>query len=162
MNKTCYNGLYRVNSAGEFNTPFGAYKNPNIVNGATIMAVHSYLTKNEITITQGDFASAVQSAQKGDFVYFDPPYDPISTSAAFTGYNEGGFDKEEQVRLRDLCLALSARGVNVMVSNSATDFIKGLYSNSNFRIKIVKAKRNINSDGTKRGEVDEVLITNYE
>ena len=162
LNKTCYNGLYRVNSAGEFNTPFGAYKNPNIVNETTIMAVHSYLSKNEIAITQGDYSSAVESAKKGDFVYFDPPYDPVSTSAAFTGYNEGGFDKEEQIRLRDLCLTLVKKGVYVMVSNSATEFIKGLYSDPCFRIKIVKAKRNVNSVATKRGEVDEVLITSYE
>ena len=162
LNKTCYNGLYRVNSAGEFNTPFGAYKNPNIVNEVTIMAIHSYLTKNEITIAQGDFSAAVERAQKGDFVYFDPPYDPVSTSAAFTGYNEGGFDKKEQIRLRDLCLSLVKKGVYVMVSNSATEFIKELYSDPCFRIKIVKAKRSINSDGAKRGEVDEVLITSYE
>ena len=161
LNRTCYNGLYRVNSAGEFNTPFGRYKKPNIVNEVTIRALHSYLTKNDISILNSDFAQAVNSATAGDFVYFDPPYDPVSNSAAFTGYNESGFDRNEQTRLRNLCLALVGRGVKVMISNSATDFIKNLYSQPPFRIRVVRAKRNVNSDGEKRGEVDEYLITSY-
>lgn len=162
LNKTCYNGLYRVNSSGEFNTPFAFYKNPNIVNAETIKADHAYLSENEITILQGDFEMAVHDAKRGDFVYFDPPYDPVSTSSAFTGYNEGGFDGSEQTRLRDLCIRLTERGVKIMLSNSCTEFIKELYSDKNiFVTKIVRAKRSINSIGTKRGDVDEVLITNY-
>lgn len=161
LNKTCFNGLYRVNSAGEFNTPFANNKNPNIVNAPTIMAIKAYFSENEILIRQGDFAKAVEDAEKGDLVYFDPPYDPVSNSSAFTGYNEGGFDKEEQIRLRDLCLDLTKKGVKVVLSNSSTPFIREAYSASVFNIKTVKAKRFVNSKADRRGDVDEVLITNY-
>lgn len=161
LNKTCYNGLYRVNSAGEFNTPFAYYRNPNIVNEPAIRAIHAFFHDNEIDIRQGDYAEAVKDASEGDFVYFDPPYDPISNSSAFTGYNEGGFDRKEQERLRDVCADLNCRGAKVLLSNSSTDFIRSLYSDIGFEITIVKAKRFVNSIGTKRGDVDEVLISNY-
>lgn len=161
LNKTCFNGLYRVNSAGEFNTPFAAYKKPNIVNAEAIRAVHAYFNENDITIMEGDFAHAVAGAKKGDFVYFDPPYDPISNSAAFTGYSEDGFGKSEQKRLCKLCEDLTNRGVKIMLSNSSTDFIHNLYNDPKYKVRVVRAKRAINSIGTKRGEVDEVLITNY-
>lgn len=165
LNKTCFNGLFRVNSSGHFNTPFGNYKNPNIVNEPVIRAVSKYFNDNEITILNGDFAIACQEAQKGDFVYFDPPYDPVSDTASFTGYNAGGFGSEEQIRLRDLCVELDKRGVKFLLSNSATKFIIDLYKSKEFKSKItidiVKAKRSINSNGNKRGEVDEVLIRNY-
>lgn len=165
LNKTCFNGLFRVNSSGHFNTPFGNYKNPNIVNEPVIRAVSKYFNDNEITILNGDFAAACQEAQKGDFVYLDPPYDPVSDTASFTGYNAGGFGSEEQIRLRDLCIELDKRGVKFLLSNSATKFIIDLYESKEFKSKItidiVKAKRSINSNGNKRGEVDEVLIRNY-
>lgn len=165
LNKTCFNGLFRVNSSGHFNTPFGNYKNPNIVNEPVIRAVSKYFNDNEITILNGDFAIACQEAQKGDFVYLDPPYDPVSDTASFTGYNAGGFGSEEQIRLRDLCVELDKRGVKFLLSNSATKFIIDLYKSKEFKSKItidiVKAKRSINSNGNKRGEVDEVLIRNY-
>lgn len=165
LNKTCFNGLFRVNSSGHFNTPFGNYKNPNIVNEPVIRAVSKYFNDNEITILNGDFAIACQEAQKGDFVYLDPPYDPVSDTASFTGYNAGGFGREEQIRLRDLCVELDKRGVKFLLSNSATKFIIDLYKSKEFKSKItidiVKAKRSINSNGNKRGEVDEVLIRNY-
>ena len=165
LNKTCFNGLFRVNSSGHFNTPFGNYKNPNIVNEPVIRAVSKYFNENEISILNGDFAVACQNAQKGDFVYLDPPYDPVSDTASFTGYNAGGFGSEEQIRLRDLCVELDKKGVKFLLSNSATKFIMDLYSSNNFKSKItidiVKAKRSINSNGNKRGEVDEVLIRNY-
>ena len=165
LNKTCFNGLFRVNSSGHFNTPFGNYKNPNIVNEPVIRAVSKYFNDNEITILNGDFAIACQEAQKGDFVYLDPPYDPVSDTASFTGYNAGGFGSEEQIRLRDLCVELDKRGVKFLLSNSATKFIIDLYESKEFKSKItidiVKAKRSINSNGNKRGEVDEVLIRNY-
>ena len=102
LNKTCYNGLYRVNNSGEFNSPFGRYKNPNIVNETTIRAVSKYLNTNKITILNGDFEDALKGIKKGSFVYFDPPYHPVSASSNFTGYVQGGFDMYEQVRLRDL------------------------------------------------------------
>ncbi|AWV97995.1 DNA adenine methylase [Arcticibacterium luteifluviistationis] len=159
LNKTCFNGLYRVNSAGEFNSPFGRYKNPNIVNEITIRAVSKYLNDNKISILNKDFEEAVKGAKKGDFVYFDPPYDPVSKSSSFTGYVQGGFGDEEQIRLRDLCVSLDNKGVDFLLSNSATPFIKDLYKD--FNVKIVKATRQINSNASKRGEVNEVLIRNY-
>lgn len=165
LNKTCFNGLFRVNSSGHFNTPFGNYKNPNIVNEPVIKAVSNYFNENEIEILNGDFYDACANAKKGDFVYLDPPYDPISDTSSFTGYNAGGFDKDEQIRLRNLCVELDKKGVKFLLSNSATSFIKELYDSKYFEnkitIDIVKAKRNINSDGNKRGEIDEVLIRNY-
>lgn len=96
LNKTCYNGLFRVNSSGQFNTPYGKYKNPNIVNEVVLRAVSKYFNDNNIQILTGDFADAVANAQKGDFVYLDPPYDPVSNTASFTGYNEGGFNKKNK------------------------------------------------------------------
>ena len=160
LNKTCYNGLYRVNNAGEFNSPFGKYKNPNIVNDVTIKAVSKFLNKKDITILNGDFEEAVNSAKKGDFVYFDPPYVPVSESANFTGYVQGGFDLKEQQRLRDVCNRLSNRGVKFLLSNSSTDKVHELYEG--YSISIVKATRAINSNASKRGAIDEVLIKNYE
>lgn len=160
LNKTCFNGLYRVNNSGEFNTPFGKYKNPNIVNDITINAVSKYLNSNDIKIINGDFEDALKNIRKGAFVYFDPPYHPVSASSNFTGYIEGGFGIEEQHRLKKLCDKLNKKGVNFLLSNSATPFILDLYHE--YDIKFVKANRSINSDAKKRGEVDEVLIRNYE
>lgn len=160
LNKTCYNGLYRVNNAGEFNSPFGKYKNPNIVNAPVLRAVSAYFNSSEITFSSADFALVLEQVRKGTFVYLDPPYDPISDTASFTGYSKGGFSREEQLRLRECCDRLNARGVRFMLSNSATDFIKELYSD--YHITIVQAKRVINSVASKRGDVDEVIITNYE
>lgn len=160
LNKTCYNGLFRVNRHGEFNTPFGRYKNPNIVNKDTLRAVSEYFNKANITFRCGDFEDAVKGVRKGSFVYFDPPYDPVSESANFTGYDKGGFNRDEQIRLKKLCDKLNERGVKFLLSNSATDFILDLYKD--YDIKIVQAKRAINSKGDKRGEVNEVLVKNYE
>lgn len=160
LNKTCYNGLFRVNSSGQFNTPFGNYKKPNIVNEAVLKAVNKYFKEADVKMLSGDFEIAVQTATSGDFVYFDPPYDPVSDTSNFTGYNEGGFNREEQKRLKKLCDSLNEKGVKFLLSNSATEFIKDLYSD--YKIDYVKAKRSINSNGNKRGEVDEVLIRNYE
>ena len=159
LNKTCFNGLYRVNNSGEFNAPFGRYKNPAIADEVTINAVSRYLNKNTVHIQLGDFASCANTATKNDFVYFDPPYDPVSSSASFTGYTGGGFDRTEQTRLRDLCDVLNQRGVKFMVSNSSTSFIQELYKD--YSLHIVKAKRAINSNGNDRGNVDEVMICNY-
>jgi len=160
LNKTCYNGLFRVNQQGEFNTPFGRYKNPNIVNEVTLRAVSNYFNKAQITFKCIDFEESVKGIRKGSFVYFDPPYDPVSDSANFTGYDKGGFDRDEQIRLKQLCDKLNNRNVKFLLSNSATEFILDLYKDYN--IAIVKAKRAINSRGDKRGEVNEVLVKNYE
>ncbi|AWC27147.1 DNA methyltransferase [Bacillus cytotoxicus] len=160
LNKTCFNGLFRVNSQGQFNVPFGKYKNPQIVNEVVIRAVHNYLSSNDVQIMNEDFETVVETAKKGDFVYFDPPYDPVSDTSSFTGYSLDGFNKDDQKRLKYLFVELDKRGVNVMLSNSATDFIKELYEG--FNIQIVSASRNINANASGRGKIDEVLVMNYE
>lgn len=156
LNKTCYNGLYRVNSQGFFNTPFGKYKNPAICDENTIKAVSSYLNDAlSLKIMNVDFEDCVVDAEENDFVYFDPPYHSV-----FTGYQSGGFDEKEQKRLFDVFKELSNKNVKCMLSNSSTEFIKDLYTG--YYIHTVKATRAINSDKNGRGCVDEVIITNYE
>lgn len=163
LNKTCYNGLFRVNRAGFFNTPYGKYKNPSIVNEVTIKAMSKYFNSANIKFLTGDYKEALKGLRRGSFVYFDPPYMPISSSSNFTGYTEIGFDYEKQVELRDECLKLHNKGIKFIQSNSYTPEILELYSDSSvFNIKIVQAKRNINSQSDKRGEISEVLIYNYE
>lgn len=164
LNKTCFNGLFRVNQQGEFNTPFGKYKNPDFINKKTLIAVSNYFNKSNIRFKCGDFEDAVKHIRKEAFVYFDPPYDPVSDSANFTGYDKGGFNRLEQKRLKALCDKLDDRGVKFLLSNSATDFILELYGDEKreYKIEIVKARRAINSKGNKRGKVDEVLVRNYE
>lgn len=159
LNKTCYNGLFRVNSKGQFNVPYGRYKKPDIVNETTLRAVSDYLNKADITIMCGDFEEAVKEAEEGSFVYFDPPYDPISTTSNFTAYSAESFNREEQIRLKRLCDKLNEKGVKFLLSNSATDFILDLYKD--YHIEIVQANRSINSKGNRRGKIDEVLVKNY-
>lgn len=160
LNKTCFNGLYRVNNAGEFNAPFGHYKNPNIVNEPTLKAVSNYLNSNNIKILTGDYSEALKLADENSFVYLDPPYHPISEGSNFTGYVQGGFNMYDQVDLRVACDELNKKGIKFLLSNSASPFILDQYEDYN--IEIVKAKRAINSNGSKRGDVDEFLIRNYE
>ena len=160
LNKTCFNGLYRVNNAGEFNSPFGRYKNPNIVNEPTLKAVNKFLNNNNIEINSGDYSEILKQADKKCFVYLDPPYHPISESSNFTGYVQGGWNIYDQIDLKTACDELHKRGVKFLLSNSSADFIKDLYKD--YKITIVKANRAINSNGADRGEVDEVLIRNYE
>ena len=148
LNKTCYNGLFRVNKAGEFNTPYGNYKNPNIVNEPTLRAVSNYFNKANITFKCCDYEQSLKNIRKGAFVYFDPPYDPVSNSANFTGYDKGGFDREEQKRLKSICDKLNKRGIKFLLSNSATDYILDLYSD--YTIEKIKAKRAINLIQIKR------------
>ena len=163
LNKTCYNGLFRVNNAGEFNSPFGNYRNPNIVNAPTLRAVSAYLNASTIHLSSGDYGDVLRTLPRGSFVYLDPPYDPLSDTSSFTGYSAGGFGRPDQMLLRDRCVELTARGIKFMLSNSNTDFIQLLYSNNpNLNIKIVNAKRAVNSDATKRGDVEEVVVRNYE
>lgn len=160
LNKTCYNGLYRVNNAGEFNSPFGNYKNPNIVNAPVLRAVSSYFNSATIHFTSTDYADVLHSIPKGTFVYLDPPYDPVSTTSNFTGYSKGGFTQADQIRLRECCDELDRRGIKFMLSNSSTEFIHEQYAAYN--ISVVQAKRAINSAADKRGDVDEVVVRNYE
>lgn len=159
LNKTCFNGLFRVNSAGEFNSPFGHYKNPNIVNEPVLRAVSEYFNAAGISFYSEDFEKTLERVPDGGFVYLDPPYDPVSDTANFTGYSKGGFDRGEQRRLKECCDRLTRRGVRFLLSNSATDYIKALYSD--YDLRIVKAKRAINSNGSKRGAIEEVLVKNY-
>lgn len=160
LNKTCFNGLYRVNNAGEFNSPFGNYRNPNIVNAPVLKAVSAYFNSADIHMTVMDYAEVLENVPRGAFVYLDPPYDPVSETASFTGYSRGGFSREDQIRLRECCDDLNARGIKFMLSNSATEFIMDQYAEYN--ITIVKAKRAVNSVASKRGDVDEVVVRNYE
>lgn len=159
LNKTCYNGLFRVNQQGEFNAPFGRYKNPNIVNEKVLRKASDFFNKGNIIFKCGDFEEAVKGIKMDDFVYFDPPYDPVSDSANFTGYDRGGFGKAEQERLKNLCDRLNKKGAKFLLSNSATEYIIDLYKDYN--ITIVQASRAINSKGDKRGKVNEVLVKNY-
>ena len=158
LNKACFNGLYRVNSKNEFNVPFGKKNKVNTYEGDNLITVSNYLTMNDIRILNVDFEEAVKDAKKGDFVYFDPPYD--SDTSTFNSYTEEGFSKEEQKRLARVFKSLDEKGVYVMLSNHNTSLINELYKD--YHIHIIKAKRNINSNGKKRGEVEEVIITNYE
>lgn len=154
LNKTCFNGLYRVNKKGEFNVPFGSYKNPMICDEENLQAVSSVLSK--VTIAAHDFG-AVSLARRGDAVYCDPPYAPLSETSNFTSYTAGGFGAQEQTRLRDFAKKLDAQGVRVLLSNSDTPFVREIYKG--FRIEEVRARRSINSKGGKRGEVGELLIS---
>lgn len=160
LNKTCYNGLFRVNSEGQFNVPFGNYTNPKILNEIVIKATNTYLISNQITIFNKDFVAATKDAKKGDFVYMDPPYDPLSTTSSFTGYDLNGFDKEDQKRLNALFEKLDKKGCKVLLSNSATNFILDLYKN--YKIITVPANRSINSIASGRGKIAEVLVMNYD
>lgn len=157
LNKSCFNGLYRVNSKNEFNVPFNKKIKVNTYDAQNLGIIHSFLNFNNIKILNCDFEEAVQDAAKGDFIYFDPPYDSDTTT--FNSYTEDGFGKEEQIRLAKVYKELSDKGCYVMLSNHNTKLINELYKD--FNIYIIKAKRNINSNGKKRGKVEEVIITNY-
>lgn len=158
LNKSCFNGLYRVNKKGEFNVPFNKNKKVNTYDGENLLTIHYFLTNNDIKIECLDFEESVKNAKKGDFVYFDPPYD--SDTSTFNSYTEEGFGKEEQRRLAKVFKELDSRGVYVMLSNHNTILVNELYKDYN--INIIEAKRSINSKGSKRGNVEEVIITNYE
>ena len=157
LNKCCFNGLYRVNSKGEFNVPFGKYENPKFCDEENLLTVNKVL--KDIQIINGDFKECLELAEKDDFIYFDPPYQPISTTANFTSYTKENFNKEDQMRLFKVYEELDNRGCKVMLSNSYNDFILELYKN--YDVKIVHARRSINSDASRRGQIKEVLIINY-
>ncbi|MFT4309045.1 MAG: DNA adenine methylase [Candidatus Woesearchaeota archaeon] len=157
LNKTCFNGLYRVNSKGKFNVPMGDYKNPDIIQEDKLRAISMLIKNTDIRLMP--FENIVNLAEKGDFVYFDPPYYPITKGKNFTSYTKDVFMEEEQTKLFEIFRELDKKGCLVMKSNSDTDFIKSLYKDYN--IRIVQASRSINSDASKRGKVNEVVITNY-
>lgn len=158
LNKACFNGLYRVNSNNEFNVPFGKKNKVNTYDGQNLSIIHSYFNFNDITILNTDFEEAVKDAKKGDFIYFDPPYD--SETSIFNSYTENGFGKGEQKRLAEVYKKLADKGCYVMLSNHNTTLVRELYKD--FNIHVIEAKRNINANGSKRGKVEEVIITNYE
>jgi DNA adenine methylase len=157
LNKTCYNGLCRVNSSGYFNTPFGNYKNPKILDQENLLACSLILQKAIIKFES--FDQAIAQARAGDFVYLDPPYAPLTTTSYFTSYCKNGFDAQMQVKLRDACQRLDQGQVKFMASNSSSPFIFKLYED--FKVEFVDASRAINSDGSKRGKIKEVIITNF-
>ncbi|MEG3850883.1 DNA adenine methylase [Microcoleus sp. herbarium19] len=168
LNRTCYNGLYRENSKGEFNVPIGRYKNPNICQKDLLRSVSSLLTSAQIEVRKFDEILNFASTSE-DFVYFDPPYYPISATSNFTAYSRDNFQESEQIKLRDVFAELAERGVKVMLSNSNCDFIKAIYSDSQAfkRVPIPKqieisASRGINSNSCKRGKVKELLICSVE
>ena len=159
LNKTCYNGLYRVNKKGQFNVPFGRYKNPKYYDPENILAVSQSL--QGVWLECASFEIVLQNASPGDFVYFDPPYIPKSPTSSFTSYTSTEFSLREHEQLRDVCLELNQRNVKVLLSNSYTEYIFDLFKNTNFEIYVTYSNRFINSKPTKRGKIPEVLIANY-
>lgn len=157
LNKTCYNGLYRVNSQGYFNVPMGKYKNPEIVNEYRINLLNEYLNQHSVSILNVDFELAVSGAVAGDFIYFDPPYD-YEEEDGFTTYSADGFSRKDLNRLKTVCDTLIKKGCTVMVSNNDTAFVNQLFSEETYTIKHIEANRFINCDGEKRTKAKEVII----
>ncbi|MAQ13821.1 MAG: hypothetical protein CMN30_03390 [Sandaracinus sp.] len=157
LNKTCFNGLHRVNRKGEFNVPMGRYKNPRILDVDRLRSASAALRSAEITCE--GFEGLLRSAKPGDFVYLDPPYEPVSRTASFTNYAKDGFSQDDQRRLRDVYAALDRRGCKLMLSNSDVPFIRELYAE--WKIDVVQAARAVNSDASARGKVAEVVVRNY-
>ena len=155
LNKTCFNGLWRVNRSGAFNVPIGRYVDPPICVPEALHAASTVLSR--ATLRRGDYRTAVADARRGDFLYFDPPYDPVTPTANFTSYTANVFGPDQQRELADTARMLVARGCRVMLSNSDTPFIRSLYKD--FSVDRVKCSRAINSNAAKRGDVDEVIIT---
>lgn len=160
LNKTCYNGLFRVNMRGGFNVPHGRYRNPRILDEGLLAECSRALERAEIRCE--DFATTCAAAGPGDFVYLDPPYHPLSATANFTGYTRADFGRTDQLRLRDAFEDLTRRGVAAMLSNSAHEYVLGLYSGLGYRIEEVRMSRAINSKGTARQSIPELLIDNFE
>ena len=160
LNKTCFNGLYRENSKGEFNAPFGKYVNPKILDQENLTAVSAYLNDSDVAIYHRDYKAVLDEARPGDFVYFDPPYYPLTQTASFTKYVGADFGPDNQQELAAVFGELARRNVYVMLSNSNTEFIKNLYQGH--RIQQVAASRAINCKGSKRGkELNEVLVRSW-
>lgn len=164
LNRTCFNGLYRVNAKGAFNVPFGRYSNPRICDPDTLLS--DSVALEGVEIKTGDFADVVVRAEAGWFVYFDPPYRPLSATSSFCDYTQGGFDDREQRRLADVCRTLDRSGARWLLSNSdpkgvnpADGFFDEIYAG--FKIRSVMASRMLNANPEKRGKLSELLISNY-
>jgi len=161
LNRTCFNGLYRVNSKGKFNVPLGKYTNPNIVNEENLRSVSNILQSNKISIQCRDFEKVLRDAKKGDLVYFDPPYHPISETANFTSYTNKDFSYDDLSRLAKICINLDAKGCNVLLSNSDSKQVIDMFSEKPWKITKIQANRSINSNSKKRTGHFELLIKNY-
>ena len=167
LNRTCFNGLFRLNARGDFNTPAGRYVNPTVCDATNLRNVSAVLSAPGVTLRVGDFEGVTGFARKGTFAYFDPPYVPVSRTANFTAYTAVGFSDERQTRLRDVVGGLARRGVRVLVSNSVAPLTTRLYETSEeaqragLRTHRVAARRAINCDGSSRGTVNEYLVANF-
>ena len=159
LNRTCYNGLYRENSKGQFNVPFGRYTNPRICDEDNLRAVSQALRRAEIQTRH--FETVLDRTQPGDLVYFDPPYHPLSKTASFTAYAKGGFDEDAQRRLALVFAELRAKGVKALLSNSKTPFIEQLYRRDGYTVREVFATRAVNSRADRRGKISELLVSSF-
>ncbi len=160
LNKTCFNGLYRENSKGEFNVPFGRYKNPRICDEENLRAVSEFLNSIDITILNCNYKETCELAKRGDFIYLDPPYYPVSKTASFTKYSKDDFTEKDQIELSEVFKELDKKGCYVMLTNSNTDFIKELYKD--YKIQELNTNRFINCKADRRRKANlELLITNY-
>lgn len=158
LNKTAFNGLYRVNKNGQFNVPFGRYKNPNYIDSDNILDCSNLLQST--TILNGDFEIIKKYIKKDDFIYFDPPYVPLNETSCFTEYTNKGFDEDMQFRLKELCDYIDSIGAYFMLSNSYTEYIKNLYKDYN--LITVQANRALNCKANGRGKINEYIVVNYE
>ena len=161
LNRTCFNGLYRVNKKGQFNVPLGKYTNPNIVNKENLTVVSKILKSEKIKISCRGFEAVLDDAKKGDLVYFDPPYQPISNTANFTSYTHRDFTEDDLQRLVDLANLLNSKGCHVLLSNSNSKIVKDYFSENHWSISEINANRSINSNSKKRTGYKEIIIKNY-
>jgi len=161
LNKTCYNGLYRVNSKGKFNVPLGRYTNPNIVNRENLLTVSRILQSSNLEFFCRDFEQSLHDIKKGDFVYFDPPYQPVSNTANFTSYTNKSFTGDDLERLANLAEKLDSMGCKVLLSNSKSKIVENSFSSSKWKIKEIRVNRAINSNSKKRTGHSEILVKNY-
>jgi len=161
LNKTCFNGLYRVNKKGQFNVPLGRYTNPNIVNKENLTAVSKILQSKKIKISCRDFEAVLDDAKKGDLVYFDPPYQPVSSTANFTSYTHRDFTEDDLERLANLADLLHSKECYVLLSNSNSKTVKDFFSKKHWKISSINVNRAINSNAQKRTGHKEIIIKNY-
>ncbi len=159
LNKTCYNGLYRVNAFGQFNVPYASKRKREILNKNLLKKINLFLASKKVSIINEDFERAVENADYGDFIYFDPPYDPVTSTSNFTKYTSNAFNKNDHLRLKKTFDVLNQKGCKNLLSSSSTLFIKNLYKE--YKIMEVTSPRYINSNPSKRGKVPELLIMNY-
>lgn len=161
LNRTCFNGLYRVNNKGKFNVPLGKYSNPNIVNEDNLRSVSKILQLSKVSIQCRDFESVQRSAKKDDLIYFDPPYQPVSKTSNFTSYTNKDFTYDDLSRLFDLCTKLDEKGCKVLLSNSNSEEVSEMFSKKPWKTNKIQANRSINSNSKKRTGHFELLIKNY-